>query len=335
MNDTIESENSEIMESSYSSMKRSISATVLSQSPSNVNFDEPSYVKTFLRFKPDATIENQTYTLVNPTTLLAKFPLGDVNKMKKMKSKFCVSPTISKKITFTKIFAQEVTQQTIFEQTVKSDVKNFLSGKNCTVMTYGTTNSGKTYTLFGTNSKPGIVSKCVDTIFSSVKCVDVPHFKPSYVNDIEVLPKNEGAEEKEYKENSSNTRTDFTTEVNARNLAEQEIGASRTMHSIWISFFEIYNDVVYDLLAGDDDRKCTRLKLVTDKEGKTFPNSLKAVHVTTSTKAHRILEEGLGKLILAATSLNANSSRSHVVFSVKLLTYFEGCTSKDVQVSLE
>jgi len=55
----------------------------------------------------------------------------------------------SQKFTFSKIFTDKIGQKCFFEEAVLGTVKEFISGQNCLVFTYGVTNSGKTYTIQG------------------------------------------------------------------------------------------------------------------------------------------------------------------------------------------
>ena len=42
-----------------------------------------------------------------------------------------------------------MTQAELFEDTVKSQMSDFLDGKNALIFSYGVTNAGKTYTIQG------------------------------------------------------------------------------------------------------------------------------------------------------------------------------------------
>ena len=53
------------------------------------------------------------------------------------------------KFTFTRIFGEETSQKTLFDDTMLATVKDFVDGQNCLVFTYGVTNAGKTYTIQG------------------------------------------------------------------------------------------------------------------------------------------------------------------------------------------
>lgn len=56
-----------------------------------------------------------------------------------------------------KIFGPETTQQQFYENTMKKMVNDVLQGENRLLYTYGVTNSGKTYTIQGTDFALGII----------------------------------------------------------------------------------------------------------------------------------------------------------------------------------
>lgn len=47
------------------------------------------------------------------------------------------------------IFGPETTQAELFEDTVRSQLVDFLDGKNALIFSYGVTNAGKTFTIQG------------------------------------------------------------------------------------------------------------------------------------------------------------------------------------------
>lgn len=70
-----------------------------------------------------------------------------------------------------------MTQSELFEDTVKSQMSDFLDGKNALIFSYGVTNAGKTYTIQGKAEKTGkferalalIVLQCCGTFLGSSK----------------------------------------------------------------------------------------------------------------------------------------------------------------------
>lgn len=104
-------------------------------------------------------------------------------------------------------------------------------------------------------------------------------------------------------------------------------------YSVWVSFAEIYNEIVYDLLSNECQKKRTPLKLATDAHGRTFIKGLKTVCVNSGSEAYQVLMAGQYNLKVAATALNARSSRSHCIFTIKLLKYYIENDPSSVEVS--
>jgi kinesin family protein 20 len=72
--------------------------------------------------------------------------------------------------TFSHIFRPETTQSDFFTKTTLPLVQDALHGQNGLLFTYGVTNSGKTYTVQGGNTRgsAGIIPRTLDVIFNSI-----------------------------------------------------------------------------------------------------------------------------------------------------------------------
>ncbi|XP_052099395.1 kinesin-like protein KIF11 [Mytilus californianus] len=88
--------------------------------------------------------------------------------------------------------------------------------------------------------------------------------------------------------------------------------------SIRVSFLELYNEELFDLLGSTDDP--LRLKIYEDssRKGSVIINGLEEVVVRSKDEVFQIIERGSAKRQTAATLMNAHSSRSHTVFSVTI-----------------
>ena len=75
------------------------------------------------------------------------------------------------------------------------------------------------------------------------------------------------------------------------------------------------------------------MKLGTDSKGRLYIKDLKMVNVSSGTEAYQVFMSGQHNLKIAATALNTRSSRSHCIFTVKLLKYHNGDDAENVQVS--
>ena len=86
--------------------------------------------------------------------------------------------------------------------------------------------------------------------------------------------------------------------------------------SVRVSFLELYNEEIFDLLSAADDT--TRLRFYEDstRKGSVIIQGLEEVQVHSKREVYQIFEKGSAKRQTAATLMNAHSSRSHTVFTV-------------------
>ncbi|XP_060692990.1 kinesin-like protein KIF20A isoform X1 [Hemiscyllium ocellatum] len=92
-------------------------------------------------------------------------------------------------------------------------------------------------------------------------------------------------------------------------------------YSIWVSFFEIYNELIYDLLDTSltVNGKRQTLKLCEDKNGNSYVKDLTWINVMDAEEAWKILKVGRKNQSISSTHINLNSSRSHSIFSIRIL----------------
>lgn len=90
---------------------------------------------------------------------------------------------------------------------------------------------------------------------------------------------------------------------------------------IWVSFAEIYNEYVYDLLQPTPRRGQLRPKLPLGQNanGAPYIKNLTNINVASGQEAYAILQYGMHNLNYAATAVNKHSSRSHCIFTIKLV----------------
>ncbi|NXG19019.1 KI20A protein, partial [Grallaria varia] len=92
--------------------------------------------------------------------------------------------------------------------------------------------------------------------------------------------------------------------------------------SIWVSFFEIYNELIYDLLdpaLPGQNRKRQTLRLCEDQTGNPYVKDLNWINVQDADEAWKLLKLGRKNQSFACTHMNQNSSRSHSIFSIRIL----------------
>jgi len=95
-------------------------------------------------------------------------------------------------------------------------------------------------------------------------------------------------------------------------------------YAICISFYELYQDRIYDLL--DDTptlmQKRKHLQLKRDiPSGRRYVSQLRKIYVSTPEEAFFILNKGMNARQSNETALNSQSSRSHAVVALELKTW--------------
>ncbi|XP_050448393.1 kinesin-like protein Klp61F [Cataglyphis hispanica] len=89
-------------------------------------------------------------------------------------------------------------------------------------------------------------------------------------------------------------------------------------YTVRVSFLELYNEELFDLLSPNDDASKIRLYEDATRKGSVIIHGLEEVTVHNKNEVYKILEKGSEKRQTAATFMNAHSSRSHTVFSITI-----------------
>nr|XP_009409541.1 PREDICTED: kinesin-like protein KIN-5A [Musa acuminata subsp. malaccensis] len=100
-------------------------------------------------------------------------------------------------------------------------------------------------------------------------------------------------------------------------------------YSMKVTFLELYNEEITDLLAQDesklsDDKSKKPIALMEDGKGGVFVRGLEEEVVYTASEIYKILDKGSTKRRTAETLLNKQSSRSHSIFSITI--HIKECT---------
>ncbi|XP_042664925.1 kinesin-like protein KIF20A isoform X1 [Centrocercus urophasianus] len=312
-------------------------------------------LKVFLRVRPFSVAELENHetqgcvTIEDPQTVILHAP-KESPVMKNCERGIGHSVH---KFTFSQVFGPETTQSEFFEGSTKEIVRAHVNGVNGLVFTYGVTNAGKTYTIQGTSKDLGILPRSLDMIFNYVRGRQYlkMNFKPYLSNDVKKLEEAQVKQEeiikatllaslKEETESISNTVANMChveptsskcTSRNLPSLAERNCVPSdayqtnihqRTQASVWVSFCEIYNEYVYDLLSVLSTLKNQKrrvLRICEDQGGNSYIKDLKWINIQSTEEGCKILKIGNKNRSFACTRMNEQSSRSHSIFSIRLL----------------
>ena len=138
-------------------------------------------VRVCLRIRPllfgEAADGDSCITELDERSTTIKLPGGDAN------SKLA-------RFTFSRVFnGEQSSQHEVFETTTLPLVADLLQGKNALLFTYGITNSGKTFTMEGPQSNPGIVKRLLAVVFNSIRDnrADSCVFRINKTNGVDIL----------------------------------------------------------------------------------------------------------------------------------------------------
>ncbi|XP_015251664.1 PREDICTED: kinesin-like protein KIF20A [Cyprinodon variegatus] len=253
-------------------------------------------------------------------------------------------PQTAQRFTFTQVFGPEASQRTVFEGSVRGLVQDVLQGGNCLVFTYGVTNAGKTFTFLGPEHDSGLLPRSLAVIFNSMegRLYGRSDLKPQRCRDFSRLTHDQEAAEISSKRNLLRQLKESDKSLTAGKslpLEGSSISSDGSMNgvpegdsfcldvpsnvrfSVWVSFCEIYNENIYDLLeqVPGGQQKKTVLRLSQDVKGNSFIKDLRWIQVDSSEEAYKVMKIGRRNQSLSATRLNQMSSRSHSIFSIRIL----------------
>ncbi|CAH4038713.1 unnamed protein product [Pieris brassicae] len=278
-------------------------------------------VQVYLRLKP-CTIPSNLYEVRGDRYLITSLDTTAAGNGRKTQR------PVSKMYTFSHIFTEAVSQTEIFDHVVKDNLKKLPEGQSFTLLTYGASGSGKTFTLMGNVASPGLVPRSLEYLFNNVKVQMHPVYKPaekgfdSLSNSsqeyellfVKRLRTSSASLRDKYRRMSSQLRTD---------LSGSALNLSKSKHYVWISFIEIYNEGIYDLLAGSHHR-AAKLVIREDKKGNVYVVGATQAFVRSGEEAYDVMVAGKHNLQVAATGVHAQSSRSHCIFTITMLTEDDG-----------
>lgn len=309
------------------------------------SLESKDYLQVCLRIRPFTHSEKEHETegcvyILDSNTVLLKEPQHILSRLSE---KSCAQ--MAQKFGFSKVFGPETTQKEFFQGCMTQPIKDLLKGQSRLIFTYGLTNSGKTYTFQGTEENVGILPRTLNVLFDSLqeklytKMNLKPHRSREYLRlspeqeNEEIANKNALLRQiKEVVIHNDSYVTLHGNSANSFNVSECDEPMKdceqailnmddNIKFSVWVSFFEIYNECIYDLFVplSSKFQKRKMLRLSQDVKGYSFVKDLQWIQVSDSKEAYRLLKLGVKHRSVAFTKLNNASSRSHSIFTIRIL----------------
>ncbi|CEF63772.1 Kinesin-like protein KIF21B [Strongyloides ratti] len=221
-------------------------------------------VKVVVRVRPQNKLKESSYNVVTEV-------VDEYNQVK---------IPIDKTYTFDKVFDITSEQIQLFDFCALPLINSAFNGYNATILAYGQTGAGKTFTM-GTSYDP---EKHTDD--------DVLGVIPRSINY-------------------------FFDAIKTRQEQAGEEGLTPPVFEVSTSFMELYNEEVYDLLSTDKASTADgKLRIVEDEKEGIIVKGLVRKVVKDASDTFRMLDAGTVKRSVAATEMNAESSRSHAIFTL-------------------
>ncbi|KAF6766987.1 Kinesin, motor domain protein [Kalmanozyma brasiliensis GHG001] len=378
---------------SVSDISRLTAASSSSDDTSRADEIEP--VKAYLRIRPpsnDAPKESARpyIEVVSDTEVLMHPPSQSAYSSGipgfRSRTASIAPPT---KYIFSKVFGsqtnssgaqQDMSQSAFFQQTTLPLVEALLQGESGLMFTYGVTNSGKSHTVMGNSEAggAGILPRSLDVIFNSIKGVEsTASIQPSGVSGVQRFDKQSAQAEAT---SSLGVNPFLIPSVSRRLFGEAPSRAAKPSkpmehdatkvpvdrnlrYSVFVSYVEIYNEKLFDLLDVSPGSTLGRsesvrgsnwslanlanaapssipasassitlnrkpLSLKNDHEnGGKYVAGLREIKVTSAQEARDLLHRGQENRAVFGTMANRASSRSHGIFTIKVIRHHGGLTT--------
>ena len=201
-----------------------------------------------------------------------------------------VSRVIRKSFEFDAVFQPGCTQAQVFEQ-ARPMIQNAVDGFNVCLFAYGQTGSGKTFTMMGPEGSWGSAAKAK----SLEADVDSTMYGVAPRSVIELF------------------------DIQARMKGKIDI-------QVRFSMLELYRDHLEDLLLGSSPR--TKLAIKKDPRGIVYVQNLTCKEVHSPEDVEVLMRTGHKQRHTAATLMNSESSRSHL-----LMTFNIDCMNTNTKIT--
>lgn len=211
--------------------------------------------------------------------------------------------------TFSKVFDESAEQCGVYREIGQPLVHAVLSGINATLMAYGQTGSGKTHTC-GTaldtqglsEEQMGLLPRMVDEVIAYMEGKRGAAGAAATVATASAAAGAAGSGDMAAEEDGA-----------AAGGAAPSVSPSTTDCKLTVQYVQIYNEQVIDLL-----RDSSNLKVIHDRtQGFVVPDASER-EIRCRQDLQAVLEDGASRRAVAATNMNATSSRSHAIFTLKL-----------------
>lgn len=199
----------------------------------------------------------------------------------------------SNNFTFDKVFDPSSSQLDVYNYSIKETIDDFFKGYNGTILAYGQSGSGKSFTMTGGVHLDGIIPRLITDIFNSIS------------NGLDEIEYTVGVLYMEIYMEQIRDLLDDSPNLNAHQHQHQNPDLPRHLILLFAQL----------LPNNGNPQKYT---IHEDKTNGVYVKGLKQAFVSSSTELLSILQKGDRMRVVGSTNVNVESSRSHTIFQIKL-----------------
>lgn len=278
-------------------------------------------VEVFCRIRPIGSNEVSCVEVMSSKTVCLRPPDSATN--------YKITSTRELQHTFKRVFDRDSRQREVYECVAQPLVEGLIKGKNGLLFTYGVTSSGKTYTMTGNHENRGIMPRCLESLFRTISDYQTKKFvfKPDRMNGFEILSEADAMLERQADLNARFGKTirrkDSDPEIASQASDDASILGGvieDNMYAVFVTYVEVYNNSVYDLLEDGPIQKTLQTKIIRgDEKHNMYVHGVTEVEVKNVKEAIDAYHMGQKRKRTGHTILNSESSRSHSVFTIRLV----------------
>lgn len=243
----------------------------------------------------------------------------------------------SKTYTVDEVFGPSANQSLVFQKIAEPLFADFIKGYNCTVLVYGMTSTGKTYTMTGDerlydgelSESAGIIPRILFKLFETLEAQKEDYvvkcsFVELYNEELKDLlsESQDSASSRKLRIFDSNTVNGASSSVsnssstkNSRNSSPRsssELPTATFLRKRWKTAPSATN------IPNQSHHNSQ------DQNAGIYIQNLQDFHITTAKEGINLLQKGLKHRQVATTKMNDFSSRSHTIFTITLYKEHNG-----------
>ncbi|KAG9660889.1 kinesin-domain-containing protein, partial [Aureobasidium melanogenum] len=264
--------------------------------------DSKTAVKVAVRVRPPLQPSDPGYDLIPQRFRTSTCEVSSATNL-------AIQSTQGKKLfVFDRVFGEETTQQGVWEY-VSDSVDSFIQGYNVSILAYGQSGAGKSYTMGTAGSEgafdpvhAGIVPRAAAALFEKLNV--------SSTTSAPLTPSKSGLR--------SPARYSVSAVPSLSNLHRQP--SSDKSWALTATYAEIYNEQLRDLLIPSSVPEADRaqVSIREDTKGRILLTGLTQKPINSADDLLDALSFGSNIRQTDSTAINAKSSRSHAILSLNL-----------------